>query len=194
MDTVTTQDGRPLEDPPAIRFLFMDVRAAWIWLPLRLAAGLTWLEGGIAKVNGPGWLDGGEALRAYWAGAVRAPSPAGQLSIVFDAYRGMIEVLLNLGVYTWVGPAIAFGELVIGVALIVGAFTGVAALIGGFMNWTLLMAGTATTNGLLFAVSVGLILAWRISGFIGADYVLLAKLGTPWGARPARKPPVEPAL
>ena len=80
----------------------------------------------------------------------------------------------------WFGKLIAFGELAIGICLIVGAFTGVAAFFGGFMNWNFMMAGSASTNPLLFAVAVFLILAWKTAGYYGLDRWLLPLLGTPW--------------
>jgi thiosulfate dehydrogenase [quinone] large subunit len=43
-----------------------------------------------------------------------------------------------------------------------------------------MMAGTASTNPMLFAIAVGLILAWKVSGYIGLDYYLLPLIGTPW--------------
>ena len=53
---------------------------------------------------------------------------------------------------------VAYGEAIIGLALILGMFTGIAALFGGFMNWDFMMAGSTSTNPMLF-VAVGLILA-----------------------------------
>ena len=68
----------------------------------------------------------------------------------------------------------------VGVALIMGAFVGVAAFAGGLMNWNFMMAGTASTNPLLFLLSILLILAWKTAGWYGLDRVLLPLLGTPW--------------
>ncbi len=72
------------------------------------------------------------------------------------------------------------GEVLVGVALILGAFVGVAAFFGGLMNWNFMMAGTASTNPLLFLLSILLILAWKTAGWYGLDRVLLPLLGTPW--------------
>ena len=47
-----------------------------------------------------------------------------------------------------------------------------------------MMAGAASTNPLLLVVAVGLILAWKVSGYIGTDYWLLRWIGTPWGNEP----------
>ena len=78
----------------------------------------------------------------------------------------------------------AYGELLIGIGLILGAFTGVAAFFGGLMNWNFMMAGSGSTSPLLFVVAVGLILAWKVSGTIGADFFLLRWIGTPWRTVP----------
>ena len=57
------------------------------------------------------------------------------------------------------------------------------AFFGGFMNFNFMLAGSASTNPMLFVIAVGLILAWKVSGYIGADYVLLRYIGTPWKGR-----------
>jgi thiosulfate dehydrogenase [quinone] large subunit len=75
---------------------------------------------------------------------------------------------------------VAYGELIVGIALILGAFTGLAAFFGAFMNWNFMMAGTASTNPMLFIVALGLILAWKVSGYIGLDYFLLRWIRIPW--------------
>jgi thiosulfate dehydrogenase [quinone] large subunit len=93
---------------------------------------------------------------------------------------------------------VAYGEFLIGIGLILGAFTGIAAFFGAFMNWNFMMAGSASTNPLLFVIAIGLVLAWKVSGYIGADYVLLRFLGTPWKsakapAEEAATPAAQPA-
>jgi len=42
------------------------------------------------------------------------------------------------------------------------------------------MAGSASTNGMLFAIATWLVLAWRNAGWIGLDRWLLPLVGTPW--------------
>lgn len=75
---------------------------------------------------------------------------------------------------------VSYGELLVGIALILGIFTGIAAFFGSFMNMNYLLAGTVSTNPILFFFELFLILAWRIAGFWGADRFLLPLLGTPW--------------
>ena len=88
--------------------------------------------------------------------------------------------MLDRGWYTWFADVIMWGEFLIGIALILGAFVGIAAFFGGFLNWNFLMAGTASTNGLLFAIAIVLMLAWKVAGWYGLDRWLLSLIGTPW--------------
>ena len=87
--------------------------------------------------------------------------------------------------YTCFGKAVAYGELLVGIALVLGAFTGIAAFFGALMNWNFMMAGSASTNPLLFVIAIGLILAWKVAGYYGADYFLLRWLQTPRSAKKA---------
>ncbi|MGH2395401.1 MAG: DoxX family protein, partial [bacterium] len=91
---------------------------------------------------------------------------------------------LDLQVYTWFAKIISYGELLIGIALVIGAFVGIAAFFGAFMNINFMLAGAASTNPVLFTVAILLILAWKVAGYYGLDRWLLPALGTPW--RPGR--------
>jgi thiosulfate dehydrogenase [quinone] large subunit len=48
------------------------------------------------------------------------------------------------------------------------------------MNWNFIMAGAASTNGLMLTLAVLLMLAWKVAGWYGLDRWLLTLLGTPW--------------
>ena len=137
----------------------------------------------MGKISNPGWVSTGEALKGFWANAVQIPE-TGRPPISFDWYRSFIQYMLDTQSYTWFAKLVAYGELLIGIALILGAFTGIAAFFSGFMNWNFMMAGSASINPLLFIAAVGLILAWRVAGYLGADYFLLPWIGTPWSNQP----------
>ena len=81
------------------------------------------------------------------------------------------------------------------IALILGAFTGIAAFFGALMNWNFMMAGSASSNPLLFVLALGLVMAWKIAGYIGLDYFLLPLIGTPWGwvTKSKQRPAAEKA-
>lgn len=163
--------------PPLAHFLFKDTRAAWLWLPLRLYLGWSWLQHGLEKVTNPAWTESGQALAGFWGNAVTTdPKPV----ITVPWYREFIETMLGAQAYTWFSDLVVYGEMLVGVALILGAFTGIAAFFGAFMNWNYIMAGSASSNALLLAIAVGLMLAWKVSGRIGLDRWLLPLLGTPW--------------
>src|ERR1051325_7862458 len=166
-----------IEEPRLARLIFSDMRFAWVWLPLRLYLGWAWFEAGWHKFTDPKWIGSGEALLDFWnRGLKMTPKPV----IAIDWYRSFIEFLANSGAHTWFSKIIIFGELAIALALVLGAFTGIAAFFGGFMNWSFIMVGSASTNGLLFAVATWLVLAWRNAGWIGLDRWLLPIIGTPW--------------
>lgn len=179
MNAIRTRKGRLVTDPEIVKTALNDPRMGWVWLILRVWLGYQWLEAGWHKVTSAAWVAGGSALQGYWQSAVAVPD-TGRPAIAFGWYRDFLTMLLNAQAYTWFAKLVAFGELLVGIALIIGAFTGVAAFFGGLMNWNYMMAGSASTNPMLFVVSVGLILAWKVAGRIGADYFLLPAIGTPW--------------
>lgn len=176
---VTYKEGIVIQDPPFARFLFSDTRMAAFWLVVRVFVGFQWLESGWGKLNNPAWMETGAALKGFWERAVVIPE-GGRPPITFDWYRGFIEGLLSSESYVWFAKLIAVGETLIGIALIVGLFVGIAAFFGGFMNWNFIMAGTASSNALLGLLAVGLILAWKVAGFYGLDRWALPYIGTPW--------------
>ena len=168
-----------VEGPRFARFLFNNTRAGLFWLPIRLFLGFAWIEAGWHKATGGGWLDGGSALLGYWQGAVAIPEK-GRPPISFEWYRDFINFLIAGHHETWFAVLVTLGELAVGIALILGALTGIAAFFGALMNMSFLLAGSASTNPVLFTMAIGLILAWRVAGYYGLDRYLLPALGAPW--------------
>ena len=186
MGMLSIDKSRVIQDPPLARFLFGDTRMALIWTIVRIFVGYQWLSSGLGKFGNPAWMESGVALRGFWASAVAVPE-AGKPPIAFDWYREFLQGMLDAGAYTWFAKLIVLGEIFIGLALIIGAFVGIAAFFGAFMNWNFIMAGSASSNGLLLVLAIFLVLAWKIAGYYGADYYLLRKLGTPWGRTQAEQ-------
>lgn len=168
-----------IPDPPIAQVLFSTTRFAWLWAIVRIYLGYEWIEAGFHKVTNPAWVQTGEALKGFWTRAVTIPE-TGSPPIAFDWYRDFIVFMLTNEWYTWFAKLIAFGELLIGIGLIVGAFVGIAAFFGALLNWNFIMAGTASTNALLFVLAIALMLAWKVAGWYGADRYLLRYVGTPW--------------
>lgn len=189
-------DRTIIQDSPFARFLFSDVRFASFWLVVRVYIGWLWLSSGWGKVQNPAWTDTGQALAGFWKGAVAIPAQ-GSPRITFDWYRNFLQFLIDTESYVWFGKLVAFGEVLVGVGLIVGAFVGVAAFFGAAMNFNFMLAGTASTNPLMFFLAMLLVMAWKTAGYYGLDRYLLPILGTPWQPIPIkqiRKDPDRPPV
>ncbi len=198
VDKVTDTQGRVLiQDPPIARFLFQSTRMAWVWLAVRLFFGYEWLEAGWSKFTNPAWMGPtGEGILGYWQRAVAIPAPPARPAITYDWYRGFLQFLIDANAAPWFSKVIVFGELLVGLGLILGAFVGLAAAGGLTMNMAFMLAGTTSTNPVLAIVEILLILAWKNAGYLGLDRFLLPALGTPWRQtrlQQARAPQPAPA-
>jgi thiosulfate dehydrogenase [quinone] large subunit len=170
-----------LEDPPLAKILFANVRWAWIWIIPRLYLGYEWTVSGWGKVTDPTWTgsDAGKALTGFVQGALSQTT--GAHPNVQGWYGSFLQdvVLPHVGVWTYL---VAYGEFLVGLALIVGCLTGIAAFFGIFMNMNYLMAGAVSTNPILLSIGILIVLAWKTAGWWGLDRWVLPALGTPWQA------------
>ncbi|HVP20604.1 MAG TPA: DoxX family membrane protein [Anaerolineaceae bacterium] len=174
-----TRSSYVVEDPPLARFLFGDVRLSWIWLVLRLYVGYEWLTAGIGKLGNPVWVGSkaGVAITGFVNGALAKSTGDHPDVQTFYAWFLQHVVLPNASAWSYL---ISFGETLVGIALILGLFTGVAAFFGSFMNANYLLAGTVSTNPILFIIATWLVLSWKTAGWIGLDHWILPLFGTPW--------------
>ncbi len=169
----------PVTAPRWVHVLFEQVNLSWIWVIVRVYLGYQWIQAGIHKVEDPAWTQTGAALKGFWTNIVKIPEK-GKPPITYDWYRSFITYLLDRNAYSWFGPLVAYGEVLVGVALVVGALTGFAAFTGAFMNMNFMLAGSASSNPVLFVLAVLLILSWKVAGYWGVDRWLLPLIGTPW--------------
>lgn len=207
-DTEADRTKGPIyfEEPPWARWLFGSTAAAWIWLIARLWLGWEWLQSGWGKVFGGnltlrfwdwgkpeygltgdanvGWVRSagnvgrGDALAKFADQAIKSaegPHP----DVAYGWYVAFLEWLRDTA-HPWFGPMVAVGELVIGLLLVLGLFTGIAAALGAVLNFSFVFAGSAGVNPAMILVSLLLILAWRNAGWYGLDRWVLPRLGTPW--------------
>jgi thiosulfate dehydrogenase (quinone) large subunit len=182
-----------VEGPAFTRYLFSNTRAGLFWLPVRIFLGFEWIEAGWHKLTGTGWIDGGTALLGYWQNAVKIPEAPGRPPITFEWYRTFLQFLIDNNAHTWFAWLITLGEIAVGVGLLLGALTGIAAFFGALMNMSFLLAGSASVNPIMFTFAVGLMLAWKVAGYYGLDRYLLPMLGVPWHARMEVRPPAPQA-
>ena len=183
-----TRIGREtvIADPPLARFLFSDTRMAPVWLLVRIYVGWAWLEAGLHKIQDVGvtsnYIYDGAGILAFWKRIAAIPAAPAKPVITYDWYRNFIQFLIDNHAEVVMGKVIAFGETAVGLGLIFGAFVGVAAVSGAFMNLNFMLAGSASTNPVMLLLGFLLVLAWKTAGYIGLDRFLMPLLGTPWKA------------
>lgn len=175
-----------IADPPLARFLFSDTRMSVVWFVLRIYVGFSWLEAGLHKVLDTGaktnYIIDGAGILSFWQRIAAIPAAPARPVITYDWYRSFIQFLVDNHTEVVMGKVIAFGETAVGIGLILGAFVGIAAVGGAFMNLNFMLAGSASTNPVLLILGFLLVLAWKTAGHIGLDRYLLPMLGTPWRA------------
>jgi thiosulfate dehydrogenase [quinone] large subunit len=185
-------DGTIIEDPPLARALFSDTRWSWVWLIVRLYVGWQWLSEGIAKSQDPGWV-GVKAGSFLTVWVTRALAKTGGAHPDVQGWYGAFLGSVVLPHTVFWSYAVTAGEFCVGLGLILGLFTGIAAFFGTVMNASYLLAGTVSVNPILFALASLLVLAWKTAGWWGLDRWLLPKLGTPW-SRSAKAPDLVPLV
>jgi len=71
---------------------------------------------------------------------------------------------------------VALGEFAVGLGLLVGLLTGIAAFGAVFLNANFVLAGALGSNPALIVLGALLALAWRNAGWIGLDRWLLPSI------------------
>lgn len=160
-----------IPESPLRRFLFADTRPSVLWLALRVYVGWARLQPGLHKVSDPAWTgaNAGQALSGFLKGALSKSGGEPQVSGRYARLSGQVA-LPNASTFSCL---VAFGE----VAVILGLFTGVVALLGGLRNADDLLAGTLSSNPLLFIRATWVVLAWRVAGWWGLDRWALPRQG-----------------
>jgi thiosulfate dehydrogenase [quinone] large subunit len=171
-------EANGFQEPAFAKFLFSDPRMSFFWLLVRIYAGWQWLEGGLEKLNSPVWTGdkAGTAMAGFVGRALQ--QTGGDHPNVQGWYAWFLQYLVQPYTVQW-SYAITAGEILVGLGLIVGLFTGIAAFFGGLMNANFLLAGSVSTNPVLFVLATWLVLAWRNAGLIGLDRFALPALGVP---------------
>ena len=157
------------------RFIFGDTRITLLWLGLRVYIGVIWISAGWQKWQDPAWTgqNAGAAVTGFLHAALA--KTVGEHPDVSQWYATFINSIA-LPHATLFSYLVTYGEICVGLGLILGLFTGIAAFFGLVMNFNYLFAGTVSINPLFVLIEIPLILAWRVSGYIGLDRYVFKKL------------------
>ena len=157
-------------------WLFDTRAASALWLVVRVWLGYQWINAGYQKIWGSErsafWFGGGAAVKGFSIEGI-AGSTAGKGGASYGWWAGILHdvVIPNS---SWIAKVVSLSELVIGVALVLGLFTGAAAFAGLSLNGIYMLSGTSGVNPAYAILSVLLILAWRNAGWIGLDRFVLS--------------------
>jgi thiosulfate dehydrogenase (quinone) large subunit len=194
----TEQGYRYFSEPRAAKWLYGGTQAAWIWLVVRVYLGYEWINAGWPKLLGSehsAWIGNGTAVKGYLTLASTKLTQGDHPAVAYGWYSSFLNWVVSSGLYHAVAWVVAVGEVAVGIALILGAFTGIAAFFGVVMNFNYMFAGSAGVNPLFAIFGIFLILAWRVAGYYGLDRWLLPGLGTPsepgWVFRKGSSPPSD---
>ncbi len=192
---IVEAEGVLHDHPIEVRLFNSTGLITFAWLAIRLYLGYQWIEAGLEKLGSAKWLSG-TSLLGFWQGAIKNSTGA-HPTVGFNWYAGFLQGLVDSGAQTWFAPLVAYGECLAGIALVVGLFTGVGALVAAFMNFNFMLAGSAGVNPLYFLLAILLVMAWKNAGWWGLDRVVLPALGTPWHpgkvfTRSTRPAPIAP--
>ncbi|MBU8905298.1 DoxX family protein [Desertibacillus haloalkaliphilus] len=151
-----------------MNFLRNNVWVAGILTALRLYVGWAWLTAGWGKVTGD------FSAAGYLQGSVANPVMSGE-QLQYPSYVAFLErfAIPNAEVFSVV---VAWGEVLVGLGLILGVFTTAAAFFGVVMNFSFMFAGTISTNPLLVLISMFILAAGANAGKFGGDRWVLPYL------------------
>jgi thiosulfate dehydrogenase [quinone] large subunit len=143
--------------------------AAVILTLMRFYVGYEWMKAGWHKITG----DKAFTAAGYLKGAIAKPVlESGTQDSVYPNFVAFLQhfALPNVKLFDAIVP---WGELLVGVGLILGALTTTAVFFGMVMNFTYMLAGTVSSNPWLILISIFIIAAGANAGKFGVDYYVL---------------------
>ncbi|WP_426455033.1 DoxX family membrane protein [Paenibacillus sp. S-38] len=144
-----------------VRFLQNNLLVSFVLTVLRVYLGWTWLKAGWGKIAG-----GSFNAEGFLLGAVK--KAGGENPAVQPWWAEFLQsfAIPNVGLFNVLVP---WGELLVGLGLILGSFTTFAALMGMLMNFSYMFSGTISTNPQMVVMELLIVAAAANSSKIGVD-------------------------
>ncbi len=142
-----------LKENPYMKYLFTLIRVYLGW---------TWLTHGWEKISA-----GNFNATGFLSGALSQTS--GQHPAVQSWWGFFIEnvALPNVGLFNILVP---WGEVLVGLAILLGVFTTFATLMGMLMNFSYLFSGSTSVNPQMLLLEIFILIAGFNAAKIGLDY------------------------
>lgn len=179
-----------MSQAPHIERAIRDPRLGMVWLAARLYVGWKFLEAGWDKVTGSEWLSSTEGIHGFLGAAGSPEATAGEHASVSHWYAWLVNnVFLHVqGLLAYLVP---FGEMAIGVGLILGIFTLGAAFFGAMLNLLFMLSGSlsAGVNPIMFGLELLIMFAGGAAYVYGIDRILLPRLRRMWTRHDSSLPP-----
>lgn len=143
-----------------------DTKVAVVWTVLRIWLGYEWFMAGVEKL-------GGFDATGFLKGAIA--KAGGEHPAVQGWYAAFLEhfALPNVELFNFIIPV---GELLVGLGLIFGLFTTPALIAGAIMNLNFMLAGTTSTNPIMYTEAIILLAVGTAAYHWGADRFVLPYL------------------
>ncbi|MGL4820158.1 MAG: DoxX family membrane protein [Bacilli bacterium] len=150
-----------------IQFLQNNIIASYALLLARLYLGYEWLIAGWGKISGE--FDAAGFLHGAIANA------SGEYPSVLGWWASFLEsfALPNIELFNFL---VAWGEVAVGLGLILGAFTKTAAFFGAFMNVAFMLSGAGGMNVVMLLISMPILVSGQNGGKIGLDRFFIRPL------------------
>jgi thiosulfate dehydrogenase [quinone] large subunit len=143
---------------------FKSAKASWIWLIIRFYVGYEFLTAGWGKLTGPTPFSAASTLN----NALKLTTGAHPGVQPWYGWFVKNVALPNVGLFSFM---VKYGEVLVGLALIVGFATIFAASMGMLMNLNFLFAGSTSTNTQLVVLEGIIIFGGAVyAGYLGVDY------------------------
>ncbi|MEW9702194.1 DoxX family protein [Paenibacillus sp. SI8] len=146
--------------------------AAMLLTIIRVYVGWEWMTAGWHKITGEKAFD----AAGYLTNAIAKPVvETGTTHAVYGNYLAFLKhvALPHVGAFNILVP---WGEMLVGLGLLIGALTTTAIFFGLLMNFMYMFAGTVSTNPWLVLLGFLIIAAGANAGKFGVDHLILPYL------------------